>query len=101
MKEELLKYVDEIVCRQNRESPSNQVESFLIENSARKVLKELLYEFQSSQDELKQKLQSQEEYARATRMKTDNQDQIIKGIHQSVSVVNDFERRVTKLENKS
>ena len=48
MKEELLKYVDEIVARQNKESPTATFESFMIENSARKVLRELLAEYQVS-----------------------------------------------------
>jgi hypothetical protein len=56
LKEQLLHFVDEIISRQNREVPAATFENFLVENSARKVLKELLMEFEHSQEELRSKL---------------------------------------------
>ena len=48
LKEQLLHLVDEIVARQNREAPTAAFENFVVETGARRVLKELLGEFQVS-----------------------------------------------------
>lgn len=59
--------MDEIIARQNREVPTATFESFIVENGARKVLKELLGDFQVSQEEVKQKLLAQQDFTKATR----------------------------------
>ena len=55
IKEKLMEYVNEIIIRQNQVDPVSNFESFHTETSSRKVLKDLLGEFQLASDELKKK----------------------------------------------
>ena len=65
IKEKMLDYVNEIIVRQNGLDPVANIETFQLENTSRRVTKELLSEFQLLSDELKKKQSSNEEKIRA------------------------------------
>ena len=56
MKETLLDNVNEMIMRQNRAEPLPNFESFVVENACRKVLREMLGEYNSSAEDLKKKM---------------------------------------------
>lgn len=59
LKEQLLDAVDELIVRQNKMTPVANFENFVTETSARKVLKELLAEFNVTAEVLTTKLSTQ------------------------------------------
>ena len=56
LKEQLLDAVDDLIVRQNKVTPVANMESFITETSARKVLKELLAEFNVTAEVLTTKI---------------------------------------------
>jgi len=59
LKEQLLDAVDDLIVRQNKMTPVANFENFITETSARKVLKELLAEFNVTAEVLTSKLSTQ------------------------------------------
>lgn len=52
IKEKLLDLVDDLVVRQNKITPNMNMETFGVETSSRRVLKELLAEFSTTATDL-------------------------------------------------
>ena len=55
-KDMMMEFVDQIITRQNKESINANHDSFVIETAARRVLKELLVEFQGTADDIRTKM---------------------------------------------
>jgi len=64
MKEKLLDNVNDIIVRQNAADPMANFQAFQVEIAARKVLKELLGEFNIGAEELKKKQGSNDDKIR-------------------------------------
>jgi hypothetical protein len=65
-------YVNDIIVRQNGLDPVSTFETFHTETSARRVLKDLLMEFQLSSDELKKKQSKNEDDLRYNKSAIEN-----------------------------
>ena len=63
-KNKLLEFVDQIVIRQNQAHQPANHENFVVENSSRKVLRELLTEFNTTAVDLKDKMSSNDDKIR-------------------------------------
>ena len=77
------------------------METFAAETSSRKVLKELLNEFNTTATDLAGKVTTQQDQTKNVKQKVENLDTIVKGMKDNLKFVKEFEKRVTKLENQS
>ena len=71
LKEKLLDMIDALVCRQNLISPGANFEQFLVETSSRKVLKELLGNFNDTAEDLRKQVLGVDEKIRANKAKVE------------------------------
>lgn len=98
VKEKLLDMVDALVVRQNLMQPQANFEAFLTETAARKVLKELLGEFNNTVNDLRDKTNASDEKTRSNKKKIETQELQIKSVVQTVKDVVTFSKRLAVIE---
>lgn len=96
----LLDLVDKIVMRQNTDNIPLHFDSFQNETSSRKVLRELLGEFHMQAEDLKKKINKNDEGVRQSKSQVDKITIAIKKLSTQCEQVVSFGKRVTLLENK-
>ena len=74
LKEKLLDFVNDLIVKTNGQDPVTNFENFSVETSSRKVLKELLLEFQSGIEDVKKRCNQNEEQIKANRGRLDKND---------------------------
>lgn len=100
LKDALLDMVDRIVVRQNSENYKLNFEHFASETSSRKVLKELLSEFHVTTEDLKKKINSNEEKIRNNKTNIERILTTVRKLTTQVEQVNSFNKRLLAMETK-
>ena len=100
LKDALLDMVDRIVVRQNSESYKLNFEHFSSETSSRKVLKELLSEFHVTTEDLKKKINNNEEKIRNNKTNIERILTTVRKLTTQVEQVNSFNKRLLAMETK-
>lgn len=100
VKEKMLDYVDEIVMRTDKGEPKANVETFQVENAARRIFKEMMVEFKREVEDTRGKIQQNNYKLIAINNALEKHEATIKVLATTNSEQHTFNKRLEKAEAK-